>query len=222
MWYVTLLGFVFGVLVLASLAAPLYLIVEFPDSAKYFTEIAKTLIPWVSVIVLLLVFHEGVKQVFGSLAGALWRLRKIGAPGFTSEFEEQQRNVYPLTKEQIQQLADYIQSVKTAKEGETAWAWHFFVKYVAATIYGSQVKLLRSLRDESPKGPEELLSFYKLFLQREPEATHYKFEQYVQYLVSNVLIQFDASNSKYVITANGKRFLKALEDAGVSWSTLRG
>lgn len=117
--------------------------------------------------------------LYGSKA-AIGRLKKFGAPGFTSEFEEQQRDVYPLTKEQVQQLANYIQSVTTVKEGESAWAWHFFIKYVAATIYGSQVKLLISLRDEGAKGSEELLAFYELFLQREPEATYYKFPQYIR------------------------------------------
>ena len=220
--FVTLLSFLFAVLVLAALVAPLYLVVRFPDSAEHFTEIARTLIPWVSVVVLLLFFNEGVKQVFAGVAGALSRIKKFGAAGITSEFEEQQRDVSPLTKDQVQKLADYIQSVKTEKEGESAWAWHFFMKYVAVTIYGSQVKLLLSLRDEGPKGPEELLPFYNLFLQRDPKASDYKFAPYIQYLVSNVLIKFDAATSQYVITENGQRFVKLLEEPGVHWSALRG
>lgn len=223
MWYVTtFLGFLVFVLVMALLAAPLYLVIRFPEAGANLTAISRTLIPWLSIVLLLLVFNEGVKQVFGGIAGALHRLRKLGAGGVTSEFEEQQRDVLPLTAEQVQQLAEHIDSLATAKEGESAWAWHFFIKYVSATIYGSQVKLLKALRDEGPQDPVAVLPFYELFLQREPESSQYRFESYVQYLVSNVLIRFDSETSQYEITEHGKRFLAVLDEHQVNWATLRG
>lgn len=222
MWYVTLLGFGFAIFALALLGAPLYLVVRFPENADHFVRIAETLIPWVAIVILLLVFNESIKQVFSGIAGALSRIRRVSAAGTTTEFEEQQRDVYPLTREQVQQLAQYVESLTKAKEGETAWTWYFFIKYVTATIYGSQVKALYALRDEGPKGPEELLSFYQLFLEREPAGATYKFASYVDYLVSNVLIQFDPTTQKYHLTDNGQHLLRVLDQYGITWNTLRG
>ena len=201
-------------------AAPIYLVIQFPESAEHLTQIAQTLIPWLAIVFLLATFNEGIKQVFAGLAGALSRIKKFGVSGVTSEFEDQQRDVSPLTKEQIQQLEQYIASLTQAKEGETKWAWHYFVKYIAATIYGSQVKLVQSLRDEGPKGSENLLSFYQLFLQRAQRSSNYNFAAYIEYLTSNALIQLDSSKSKYVITELGEHFLKVIEEHGINWNTL--
>ncbi|MDA2925585.1 hypothetical protein MYX65_13220, partial [Acidobacteria bacterium AH-259-L09] len=221
-WFLSLLGFLIVTFVFALLAAPLYLVVEYPKEAEAFARISETLIPWLCIVLLLFIFNEGVKQVFSSISHAINRIRRLSAAGTTTEFEEQQRDVIPLTTEQAKQLTTYIESLTKVKKGETAWAWHFFIKYVAASIYGSQVKLLEALNDEGPKSTDELLPFYELFLSREPTASNYKLHLYLDYMTSNVLMQADPNSNKYRITPNGKAFLSVLRERGVTWRAFRG
>ena len=221
-YFAPVLSFLALGLVLSLLGAPLFLVIAFPASAAHFTAIAKTLIPWLSVVLLLLVFHEGVREVFRALAGALNRLKKLGGGGVTSEFEGQQFDVAPLTSDQLTKLAEYVQSLTDAKEGETLWAWHFFIKYVVATIYGSQVQLLLSLHNEGTQKPGKLRRYYEFFLEREPDSSQYKFESYVQYLISNLLIRLDVESHQYEITAQGEKFLEVLDEYGSAWNMFRG
>ncbi len=221
-WFRNLLGFLILTFVFALLAAPLYLAVRYPQQAEAFARISETLTPWLCIVLLLFIFNDGVKQVFSSISNAINRIRRFSAAGSTTEFEEQQRDVIPLTTEQAKQLTTYIESLAKKKEGETAWAWHFFIKYVTASIYGSQVKLLEALNDEGPKSTDELLPFYELCLSREPTLSNYKLNSYLEYMTSNVLMQLNPQLNKYEITANGKEFLSVLQERGVTWRAFRG
>jgi len=215
MWFIPLLG----VLVFSILILLMVLVVNYPDSAEHLAEISGTLAPWISIVLLSLVFHKGVKQIIASLAGVLDRRMSIGPTGV--QFAGQRQNPQ-LTDEQVQQLQNDIQSLTEEKVRETAWAWYFFVRCILDTIYGTQVKLLISLQDGGPKSSDELFPFYREFQQRAPTDAAYQFQGYVGYLVSNTLILHDTSTDKYALTESGNYFLNHLSQIGISWSTFRG
>lgn len=219
---INMLGILVFVVILALITSPLWLVIRYPEGASHFTEISEIMIPWLCFTLLMLVFNESVKEISASISGAIGRLRKVSAAGATTEFDDHQKDVLSLTKDQTDKIAEYIQSISQQKDTESAWAWHFFIKYVAVTIYGSQIKLLQALKADGAKKVQELLPFYNLLLSREPNATSNAFAEYVGYLTTNVLIQYDESSDTYGITNNGERFLEHLATYGLGWETFRG
>ena len=215
MWSIPLLG----VLVFSVLILLMALVVNYPDSAEHLAEISGTLVPWISIVLLSLVFRKGVEQIITSLAGVLDRRISAGPTGV--QFAGQQQDPQ-LTDEQVQQLHNDIQSLTEQKAGETASAWYFFVRYISATIYGTQVKFLISLRDDGPKSTEDLLSSYVMFRERAPNEAGYPLHAYISYLVSNTLIQHDPSTNKYTITESGKYFLDYFSQYVGLWNSRRG
>lgn len=218
----TILGFIFFTAIVLCLMTPLILVIKFPASASDISSVASTLIPWVSIILLLLVFNEGIKQVFSSISLAIDRIKKVSAGGATTEFVEQQRNVYSLTAEQLKQLADWSRNLEKAKQEETTWAWYYYVRFVFSTIYRSQVELLQKLNSDGPLSSGDLRVFYEAFLVRMPTAASYKFESYVQYLTSNFLVNLNDQVGKLEITEHGRLFLAKLQEAKVSLTSLPG
>ena len=213
------LGFLVFVLLIALLGAPLMLAVLYPDSGAHIATISTTLIPWLSIVILFLVFNEGVKQFFSSIAYAVTRIKRLSAGSAVTEFEVGQRSGVTLTNEQIAEVRNTINRLQKEKSLGSETAWLYYLKYVAATVFRSQIELLRELDRRGPLGADELIRFYQLFLTRTPAGTKYEFTSYMQYLTSNLLIQLLPNTGKYEITATGKHFLLKLDEYGIKLDT---
>lgn len=203
-----ILGFIVLLVTLALLAAPYALVIRFPEQAEHFTAISRTIIPWVAVLLLFLIFNEGVKNLIISISGAIGRLRKISAVGTVADLETSQAGIQ-LTSDQIQQITTTVQT-------ESTWAWLFFIKYVHTTIFRSQYELLDSMDREGDKASEELAKHYNRFLSRKPEDFEYSFESWMEYLSTNLLVQFDEPTRKYQLTKQGRVFVLAVRQYGAS------
>jgi len=215
------LGFLVVLAVVLILASPLALVIKFPASAKHISTVASIMIPWLCIVLLVFVFNNGIKNLFTSIAGAIDRIKRVSGSG--AEFEDRQQDeAPPLTQEQVDELSQYVQSLESEKTTQTNWAWHFFLRFVRATVYGTQVKLLQDLELSGAMPPDELVQYYNMFLSRQPTSTGYKFKQYLEYLTSNLLVAYDAAQAAYHITDEGKHFLNAMKEGGLSWEDIPG
>ena len=219
MKFINFLGFHAVIAVLAVLAAPLLLVIKYPNTAEHISSVSKIMIPWLCIILLVFVFNNGIKALFASVVSAIDRLKRVGGTG--AEFEGRQQDTEPLTKEQIQELSTYVKSVENERTAQQEWAWHFFFKYVNATIYGTQIKMLLDLQHRG-KLSDELVTYYNMFLSRLPSATNYKFKSYREYLTSNILVVYDSVQELYQITNEGQQFLKAFNASGLTWDQVPG
>ena len=118
------LGFFTVLAVVATLAAPLVLVVKYPAGAEHIASVSKIMIPWLCALLLVCVFNNGIKSLFASVAAAIGRLKRFGGTG--AEFDNQQQDVAPLSAEQIREFTTYIDSIKSETAVESRWAWHFF------------------------------------------------------------------------------------------------
>ena len=67
-----------------------------------------------------------------------------------------------------------------------------------------------------------LMVFYKLFLERKPNSSSYKFNDYLSYLTGNMLIYLNETSKKYEISKEGEHFLSRLEENGINWEIISG
>ena len=99
---------------------------------------------------------------------------------------------------------------------------NLFFKYVAVTIYGTQILLLQVLLVQGSKSENDLAHYHTIFLTRMPNATAYKLKYYLEYLTTNRLITFDATQATYEVSSQGKRFLKEFHALGLTWDKQSG
>lgn len=124
-----------------------------------------------------------------------------------------------LTPEQAETIKVAIQSLSSEKQDATNLASHFFLKYVGATIYGSQFRFLEDLV-KNPLDPNQAIAFYNQFLSVQPKDSQYSFGLWAKYLTDNFLILFDQGTGKYEITQAGKNFITQARNANLgahSW-----
>jgi len=202
-------------MLLGLLGAPLALIVFYPEQAKYFTEFAATMIPWGVVLLLFAIFSDGIKKLLFKIVEAIGRLKSISAGVAAVELNAQGLKSSELSPEQIQALRTHMQELSTQNQDVTNLASHFFLKYVGATIYGSQFRLLEAL-ETNPLTPNQAVSFYNQFVASAPKDTDYPFSHWAAYLTDNFLLQFDANSGQYQITQAGQNFLNQAKAANLN------
>lgn len=147
-------------------------------------------------------------MVFAIYAGALASIalrRSVGPDDFESRILDQGGAV--LTNEQIQEL-------KIDQEIGT----RYFLRYIYVTIYGSQYRLLQALGSGGPLALEVLKTeYYAIFVSQLPNATSPPaFNEWLGYLIENMLIVASEDHLGYEITGNGVRFLAEVKNTGVS------
>ena len=216
----TILRFSVIVLIVLLLTAPYSLVICFPAVAQYITEISKTAIPWVIILLLLLIFNQGVKTLIDNLAGMISRIRRISAVGTVADLEDQRGHV-SLTPEQVNYLRAQVDLLNKQSKDNVNLALTYFLKFIGSTIYGTQYKLLNDIMHNTPKTIGEALKYYNSFVAKFPEGTKYEFNDWVNYLESNFLLQLDSTSQKYGITIAGKIFIEETKKAGVEESHFR-
>jgi hypothetical protein len=214
----TVLEFLVYALLISLLGAPFALIVIFPSQADEFTQVSETLIPWLVVLIISVIYVDGIRGFISKLATTLSRVTKLSAGGAAVELHSQDVSTN-LTPEQADAIKASIQSIYSEKQGATDLASHFFLKYVGATVFGSQVRFLENL-DRAPLNPNQAISFYNEFLSTLSPDAEYSFELWVKYLTENFLIQFNSVSGDYEITQAGRNFVTQARGAGLdagSW-----
>jgi hypothetical protein len=202
----SILGFLVLLAVLALLASPYALVVLFPEVSESVASISAAAIPWVILLVLFLVFNEGLKSIFESLAGALARVRRVAAGGAVADLDQQES--ISLTPGQAQELRTHIETLTQQTQQGQNLAQMYYLRYIAVTIYGSQYELLTALEQVGPKSTLEILPYYNTFVSRAPNGANYELNSWLGYLLSNALISFDTETQKYQLGAPGLLFLQ--------------
>ena len=147
-------------------------------------------------------------MVFAIYAGALASIalrRSLGPDDFESRILDQGGAV--LTNEQIQEL-------KIDQEIGT----RYFLRYIYATIYGSQYRLLQALESGHPINLEIIKAdYYSIFVSQLPNTKQPPtFNEWMRYLIENMLIIVTPDGQSYEITRNGVRFLEEIKSTGAS------
>jgi len=204
-----ILGFVALILMAAILAAPYALVILFPAQDAALATISATAIPWIVVLLVLMIFNEGIKQVFESIGRAIDRMRRVSAAGATAELGEQ--GTISITPELAQQISERFQQ-------ETNFGWQYYIQFIHATIYRSQYRLLTSLVDDGPKAADEVAEYYADFASKKPKDAEYPITSWLAYLVNNRLVQFNQETSRYEITQHGAAFVTVLRNLGLDGS----
>jgi len=89
---------------------------------------------------------------------------------------------------------------------------YYRAEFVYRTIFGSQIGLLKFLNIVGVATKAQLLTIYENAKEQYPEPyANYSFEQYLQYMLTQVLITTQ-DNEHYFITVAGKEFLKWMAD----------
>lgn len=189
-----LLSLVEVALVVALLAHPFWLVVRFPNVAPFVADLYGTLVPWFIGMIILLVFRTPIETFLEGIAKAFTRLR-TGWANTKTEF--QQEGIELASGELV--IAD-------------GTAWH--TRYIAATIFGSQVAALFEMNDKGPRNREGLIQFYSDFLQQGGDK-NYTFEHWIRYLVENIRAVHVNSEGVYEITPAGRKFVR--DARGVGW-----
>jgi hypothetical protein len=147
-------------------------------------------------------------MVFAIYAGALASIalrRSLGPDDFESRILDQGGAV--LTNEQIQEL-NIDQEIGT----------RYFLRYIYVTIYGSQYRLLQALDSDGPLALDMLKTeYYAIFVSQLPNATQPPaFNEWLGYLIENMLIVASGDGLSYEITVNGVRFLTEIKNTGAN------
>lgn len=186
-------------LVLALLAGPFWLLIQFPQAATQIAAMHATLVPWVIVLVVLLIFRTSLQAFLSGIAEALGRLRSIGAGSTRADFDQGSGSL-PIGTESGQNEALY-----------------WYLRYVAVTIYGSQVAALQAISSAGPMSRENLIQFYSQYLAKGGDRS-YVFESWLRYLVDSKLLTMGASGA-FELTQGGQAFVAAAKSAGVTPDT---
>lgn len=205
-WLLNILGFLVLLAALALLAAPYALVIYFPEQAEYLTGVSHTLVPWIAVLLLFLLFNEGVKTLIASIAAAIGRLKRFSAVGTVAELDTIQGGIQ-LSLEQLQQISNTITT-------ESQFAWLYFIRYVNSTIYRSQYDFLLVMNQSATKTHEEAHKFYLEFLARKPDDYEYAVESWLKYLTTSQLIQLDPASDTIQLTHHGRVFIAAVQQYG--------
>src|SRR5262245_54724804 len=126
-------GWIEVALVLLLLAGPFWIVVQYPAVAAQTATMHATLVPWVIIVIIVLIFRTRVESLVVGIATAVSRLRSIGSSNTRAEFQQ-----------------DDTDLVAEAKKAQDA-AWFWYERYVATTIYGSQVSALMALNDKGAR-----------------------------------------------------------------------
>jgi len=210
-----ILEFLLYTLLLSLLGIPLVLIVLFPTQAEYFTRFAETMVPWGVALFLATIFSGGIKSLFSKIVETLGRLIGFSAGGTSIKLEPQGIGGANFTEEQLKAAQGLIEGLYTQNQETLNLASHFFLKYVGSTIYGSQYRLLEAL-ENSKLTSSQAVKYYNQFIASSPESTDYPFENWMEYLTSNLLIQLNTGNSTYTITNAGQNFLRRAREANLN------
>lgn len=206
-----------ALVVLGVMAAPFYLLIRFGDAANEIVLLSKSAIPWLTIILLCLLFRNDLQFMLRAFSQLIPRLKSGKAGPFEGQFGDQQSEVggLNLSAEQVQQMKGYIQTAEREKATQQTWLRFYFYKCVGLQIFRSQVELLIAL-SQAPDGDawESLRRFHQLAISRNPSLSGYPFEQYMQFLESNFLIT--VSNSRVQISDVGRDFLQFLQENRVS------
>jgi hypothetical protein len=181
-------------LVIALLAHPFWLVVRFPNVAPFVADLYETLVPWLLGMIILLVFRTPIETFLEGLAKAFTRLRSSGSANTAADF--QQEGIELGGGEVV--VAD-------------GTPWH--IRYIAATIFGSQVAALFEMNDKGPRNREGLLQFYTDFL-RQGGDKNYTFEHWLRYLLENIRAVHLNQEGVYEITPAGRKFVRDARGAG--------
>lgn len=201
------LGFITLAAIFALLAAPYALVIIYPSQSQYFVEISETAIPWIVFLFLMLAFNESIMGLFSSIGSAIERIRRFSTPGASADFAEQ--GSVELSSEMVQQITNEFQQ-------ESNFAWVYFIRYVHATIYGSQFTLLEELQTSGPQGLEVISKHYKSFLNKVPKDTVYPLQLWLEYLTTNSLVEIEPETNQYNVTRHGTVYLTTVKQLGVT------
>jgi len=204
------LGFIVVVMILSVVIMPYYLVIWYIDSSKEITEISKTAIPWLIALLIVSIFNIEIKNIFTSLSEILKKPIEAGIG--TSTFKLNQGTGAILTGGgDIEEYKKMINEIQSQKQNTEKFAIDYYVRYIYSTIYRSQIEYLQNLKNSKDPTMKDLaLLYYNQALQRNPKMYEYMFEDYFNYLLSNMLITKD-SNNKVIISALGLIFLAELE-----------
>ena len=144
-----IIKYISGILLLlmfmSFLGAPLFLIISHPGEAAYIAAYGKTFIPWVCLLLMSIIFKDSFIGILTKLGNVFDRMQKASAGPISFELNSQGKDVLNISSEQIKSFSSHIQELTQQTQGANNLANHFFLKYVAVTIYGSQFKFLEAL-----------------------------------------------------------------------------
>jgi hypothetical protein len=207
--------FLLYILLICILGAPLILVILFPGQAAYVTDIGKTLIPWICLLILAAIYSDGMKGILSKIADAFGRLKTFSAGGATVELNPQELITSSVTSDQTKQLYSHIEELTEQKAGANNLASHFFIRYVAVTIYGTQFRFIEAL-EVATLPAANAVSFYNQFVSIAPQGTDYPFNRWIGYLLDNFLVKFNPAENTYEITLAAKNFLNSARSAGLA------
>lgn len=214
-WFVNVSGFFILILMVALLALPYFLVIYFPESGSYISEIAKSVTPWSVILLLVLVFHEQIKSVVVSI-GALIQRTKRGELGPLKFDSQQSPESSQLSQEQVDLFRESISKMEQEKNQAVQALKFYFHRTLYLTIYRSQIELLQFLVNaKSPVDQGQLKIFYEVAIARNPSLKNYPFERYVGYLRENFLTMVHP-DGKISITPAGEDFIHTLGRDNVS------
>ncbi len=203
--------------VLSIIIAPFCMLIKYQDVAGEIALLSKSMIPWLAIVLLCLLFRDDLKLAFRALSQLIPRLRSGKAGPFEGQFGEQQSEMGGLTlsAEQARQIWNHIQAAEQEKATQQTLLRFYLHKCIGLQIFRSQVELLIALSQASTGDAwDSLRRFHKLAGSRNPALSGYTFEQYMQFLESNFLIT--VANSRVYISDIGRDFLQFLQENRVS------
>lgn len=202
---------------LGIMAAPFYLLIRFRDAANEIVLLSKNVVPWLTVILVCLLFRGDLQLILRALSQLIPRLKSGKAGPFEGQFGEQQSEIGGLTlsAEQVEQIRGYIQTTEQERATQQTSLRFYFHKCVGLQIFRSQVELLIAL-SQNPDGDtwESLRRFHRLAVSRNTALATYPYEQYLHFLESNLLITISAGQVR--LSDIGRDFLQFLQDNRVT------
>lgn len=196
-FFQNLFAFILLACALAILAAPYWLVIEFPDSGEWLASIAAKTTPWLVIFLTLAVFYDGINELFRSAGRAFDRLRKLSAGSTAAELEPHQT---PPEIGRVEQVG--LLDISTLNR--------YFLLYILSQIFGSQFEFLRSLKD-GPKGIKDAVPFYEKFKEQLDIEGEFTFDSWLGFLKSNSLLTQPAQQDLLELTQPGRVFVDAVE-----------
>jgi len=181
--------------ILGIMAAPFYLLIRFRDAANEIVLLSKSVVPWLTVILVCLLFRSDLQLIFRALSQLIPRLKSGKAGPFEGQFGEQQSEMGGLTlsAEQVGQIRGYIQTTEQERATQQTSLRFYFHKCVGLQIFRSQIELLIALsQNQDGDTWESLRRFHGLAVSRNTTLATYPYEQYLHFLESNLLVTISA------------------------------
>ncbi len=202
-WIRNIPGFIVFLFAFALIVLPYPLVIIYPDSGSNIVAISRYAIPWLVIFILVLAFNEGIEEIFLSFGRAIDRIKRLSAGSAAADLGPHQ----PAAASTVGEVNT---SAPNLFDGQTAV--RFFLLYVYNTIYGSQLELLKRLFEEGDASLSVAADYFANFKTQLEDDREYKFEEWMNFLTDNRLLQRDPDNDKLKITEPGRLFVSAVKN----------